>query len=62
MKWKEWSETHYVLVTSEGEIVDEIKRDDNYFFILKSTGTKYIDVKSAKKARITGVPENGKRD
>jgi hypothetical protein len=55
MKWKERSETHWVLVAPSGEIVDEIKRDDDYFFVLKSTGKKYIDVRSAKNARPTGT-------
>lgn len=56
MKWKERSETHYVLVAPDGEIVDEIKRDDDYFFVLKSTGKKYIDIRSAKNARATATP------
>lgn len=55
MKWKERSETHWVLVSSEGEIVDEIRQDDDYFFVLKSTGKKYIDIKSAKNARTTAT-------
>lgn len=56
MKWREWSDNHWVLVTSEGEVVDEIKRNDDFFFVLKSTGKKYIDIKSAKNARTTANP------
>ena len=55
MKWAQRSETHWVLVASDGEIVDEIKRNDDYFFVLKSTGKKYIDVKRAKNARATAT-------
>lgn len=53
MKWKERSESHWVLVASTGEIVDEIKRNDEYLFVVKSTGKKYIDIKKAKNARAT---------
>lgn len=55
MKWKARSETHWVLIAPDGEIVDEIKRDDDYFFVLKSTGKKYIDIKKAQNARITAT-------
>ena len=55
MKWMQRSETHWVLVAPDGEIVDEIKRNDDYFFVLKSTGKKYIDVKRAKNARTTAT-------
>lgn len=55
MKWMQRSETHWVLVAPDGEIVDEIKRNDDYFFVLKSTGKKYIDVKRAKNARATAT-------
>lgn len=55
MKWKERSEGYWVLVAPDGEIVDEIKRDDDYFFVLKSTGKKYIDIRSAKNARPTAT-------
>jgi hypothetical protein len=61
MKWKEWGENHWVLITSEGEVVDEIKRDSQFFFVLKSTNKKFVDINKAKKSRVTGV-ENGKRD
>lgn len=57
MKWKEWSETHHVLVSPTGEIVDEIKRNDDYFFVLKSTSKKYIDLKSAKNARLLATDQ-----
>lgn len=60
MKWKERSETHWVLVSPDGEIVDEIKRDDDYFYVLKSTGKKYIDARSAKNARTTGTGKDAK--
>lgn len=60
MKWKERSETHLVLVAPNGEIVDEIKRDDDYFYVLKSTGKKYIDARSAKNARTTGTSVDAK--
>lgn len=55
MKWKERNEGYWVLVAPNGEIVDEIKRDDDYFFVLKSTGKKYIDIRSAKNARPTAT-------
>lgn len=55
MKWKARSESHWVLIAPDGEIVDEIRRDDDYFFILKSTGKKYIDIKSAQNARTTAT-------
>lgn len=53
MKWKEWNDNHWVLVTPNGEIVDEIKRDSNGFFVLQSNGTRYVDIRSAKNARLT---------
>lgn len=62
MKWKEWSDTHWVLVTAAGEIVDEIKRTDEFFFVLKSTGKKYIDIKSAKNARPTATLQSNPLD
>jgi hypothetical protein len=61
MKWKEWGENHWVLITREGEVVDEIRRDGNQFFVLKSTNKKFVDINKAKKARMTGV-EDGKRN
>lgn len=61
MKWKEWGENHWVLITSTGEVVDEIKRDSQQFFVLKSSSKKFVDINKAKKSRETGV-ENGKRD
>jgi hypothetical protein len=61
MKWKEWGENHWVLITSEGEVVDEIKRDSQFFFVLKSSNKKFIDINKAKKSRVTGV-DDGKRD
>jgi hypothetical protein len=61
MKWKEWGENHWVLITSEGEVVDEIRRDSQFFFVLKSNNKKFVDLNKAKKSRVTGV-ENGKRD
>lgn len=53
MRWKERSSSHWVLVAPDGEIVDEIKKNDDHMFILKSTSKKYIDIKSAKNARTT---------
>lgn len=61
MKWKEWGENHWVLITKEGEVVDEIKRDSQQFFVLKSTNKKFVDINKAKKSRMTGVSD-GKRD
>jgi hypothetical protein len=61
MKWKQWGENHWVLIDSRGEVVDEIKRDSQQFFVLKSSNKKFVDINKAKKSRETGV-ENGKRD
>jgi hypothetical protein len=61
MKWKEWGENHWILITSTGEVVDEIKRDSQQFFVVKSSNKKFVDINKAKKSRETGV-ENGKRD
>ena len=61
MKWKEWTEQHWALLAPNGEIVDEIKRDDQFFFVLKSTGKKFVDLKSAKNSRMTGTQDE-KRD
>lgn len=44
---------HWVLIAPDGEIVDEIKKNDDHMFILKSSNKKYIDIKSAKNARTT---------
>ena len=52
-RWKERSSSHWVLVAPDGEIIDEIKKNDDHMFILKSTSKKYIDIKSAKNARTT---------
>jgi hypothetical protein len=61
MKWKEWGDNHWVLITSTGEVVDEIKRDSQFFFVLKSSNKKFVDINKAKKSREIGV-EDGKRD
>lgn len=61
MRWKEWSDNHWVLITSTGEVVDEIKRDNQFFFVLKSSNKKFVDINKAKKSRETGV-DDGKRD
>jgi hypothetical protein len=53
MRWKERSSVHWVLIAPDGEIVDEIKKNDDHMFILKSSNKKYIDIKSAKNARTT---------
>ena len=53
IRWKERSSSHWVLVAPDGEIIDEIKKNDDHMFILKSTSKKYIDIKSAKNARTT---------
>jgi len=55
MKWKEWGENHWVLITSEGEVVDEIKRDSQLFFVVKSSNKKFVDITKAKQSRATGV-------
>ena len=55
MKWKEWGENHWVLITSEGEVVDEIKRDSQLFFVVKSSNKKFVDIAKAKQSRATGV-------
>jgi hypothetical protein len=55
MKWNQRSETHWVLVAPDGEVVDEVKRTDDYFFMLKSTSKKYIDAKKAMNARTTAT-------
>ena len=61
MRWKEWGENHWVLISREGEVVDEIKRDSQFFFVLKSTNKKFVDINKAKKSRMTGV-NDGKRN
>ena len=61
MRWKEWGENHWVLITREGEVVDEIRRDSQFFFVLKSTSKRFIDINKAKQSRTTGV-DDGKRD
>ncbi len=55
MKWMPRSETHWVLVAPDGEIVDEIRRSDDYLFVLKSNSKKYIDLKKAMNARTTAT-------
>ena len=55
IRWKERSSSHWVLVAPDGEIIDEIKKNDDHMFILKSTSKKYIDIKKAKNARITAT-------
>ena len=55
MKWKEWGENQWVLITSEGEVVDEIKRDSQLFFVVKSSNKKFVDIAKAKQSRATGV-------
>jgi hypothetical protein len=55
MKWKEWGENHWVLITSEGEVVDEIKRDSQFFFVVKSSNKKFVDITKAKQSRATGA-------
>lgn len=57
MKWKEWGENHWVLITSEGEVVDEIKRDSQLFFVVKSSNKKFVDIAKAKQSRATGASD-----
>ena len=55
MKWTEWAQGHWILVNSDGEVVDEIKRSDAGFYILLSrTNSKYVSLEAAKKARDVG--------
>ena len=54
MKWKEWGENHWVLITSEGEVVDEIRRDSQFFFVVKSSNKKFVDIIKAKQSRAIG--------
>jgi hypothetical protein len=61
VRWKEWGDNHWVLITRTGEVVDEIKRDSQFFFVLKSSNKKFVDINKAKKSREIGV-EDGKRD
>jgi hypothetical protein len=61
MKWKEWGENHWILITSTGEVVDEIKRDSQQFFVLKSSNKKFVDINKAKKSREIGI-DDGKRN
>jgi hypothetical protein len=61
MKWKEWGDNHWVLVTSTGEVVDEIKRDSQFFFVLKSSNKNFVDINKAKKTREPGI-DDGKRN
>jgi hypothetical protein len=41
---------HWVLETPKGEVVDEIVRDDNDLFVLKSNKAKYTSLKAAQNA------------
>ena len=58
LKWKEWADNHWVLITDSGEVVDEITRDSKGFFVIKSTGKKFIDLRKAKDARPTAIQSN----
>jgi hypothetical protein len=49
-KWKTWNVNHWVLETPKGEVVDEIVRDDNDLFVLKSNKAKYTSLKAAQNA------------
>jgi hypothetical protein len=42
-------------------VVDEIKRDSQFFFVLKSTNKKFVDINKAKKSREIGI-DDGKRN
>lgn len=58
MKWKEWADNHWVLITDTGEVVDEITRDSRGFFVIKSSSKKFTDLRKAKNARETGTKPN----
>lgn len=58
MKWKQWDVGFWVLEAENGEVLDEIKRDElSALYFLKSTGKKYTSEKAAKVAGEKGKKE-----
>ena len=50
MKWKTWNENYWILESPKGEVLDEITRDHEHLFFLKSTEKKYTSLKAAQDA------------
>ena len=61
MKWKQWNITHWVLEAQDGEVVEEIKKDDlSGLFVVKSSAKQYTSEKAAKAASEKGKKEQPK--
>lgn len=50
MKWKTWNENYWILESDKGEVLDEITRDHEHLFFLKSTEKRYTSLKAAQDA------------
>jgi hypothetical protein len=50
MKWKQWNLAHWVLEAEDGEVIEEVKRDYDDLFVVKSTKKAYTSEKTAKAA------------
>ncbi len=58
MKWKQWNITHWVLEAEDGEVVEEIKKDElSGLFVVKSSAKQYTSEKAAKAASEKGKKE-----
>lgn len=61
MIWKQWNLSHWVLEADDGEVIEEIKRDElSGLFVVKSSGKQYTSEKAAKAAAQKGKKEQPK--
>lgn len=61
MKWIGWNDQHWVLEAADGEVLEEIKKDElSQLYIVKSTGKKYTSSKAAQQAAEKGKKEQPK--
>lgn len=61
MIWKQWNMGHWVLEADDGEVIEEIKKDElSGLYIVKTSGKKYTSEKAAKAAGEKGKKEQPK--
>jgi hypothetical protein len=61
MKWKQWDVGYWILEAEDGEVIEQIKKDDlSGLFVLKSSGKQYTSEKTAKAAGEKGKKEQPK--
>lgn len=61
MKWKQWNVGQWVLEAEDGEVLDQIHKEElNGLYVLRSSGKQYTSEKAAKAAGEKGKKEQPK--